>query len=581
MSHRVAGSGHCDVQGAVKRLQGSSQTQCKLVRLDTGVCRGESSALLGQGLCECSSLPYIMSMVSQEAAGSREQGESNVDEDSDILGQKFELYGSYFHTYCALFANGLCQEEDDGSFSVSEEDAIRTIEQAEQTHCIICGKMGASITCAETGCDRSFHLPCASQGECVTQYIHGYSSFCWEHCPQQAVEAMPAQDTTCIMCMDPVGDSISYSTMVCPCCQHAWFHRACVQEHALCAGILCFWCPFCKDRFRFFLNMVNMGIRIPVRTPRWLDDDAYSSLLERHRCCDASECHYPQGREQAEGAGPWELLLCSSCAAQGTHRCCSNLSESASTWECNACAGEDTDSSTTSQQGLEPSQGSPALESSTSSTTSQAPSDPDHGSHVPESSGLSRQRGTDCGRISPHLPQVENSFNELRGHRWNCRNAALDLASQGMSEASRPSLAHGYNLRPREGGRARTRSRSPLQCRVPDSPSQPRTRCGSRHTPTPSAESCTHSYSQRAALGSSRGSAAANGSQCTQPGRARTRSRSPLKHHDAESQSQPSLHRRVWSRRTESAQEQSRSRVPRRARNINSQSQHHHGSSSL
>ena len=39
---------------------------------------------------------------------------------------------------------------------------------------------------------------------------------------------------------------------------------------------------------------------------------------------------------------PWELLLCCSCAAQGTHRLCSNLSQSTASWECNACAGEGT-----------------------------------------------------------------------------------------------------------------------------------------------------------------------------------------------------------------------------------------------
>ena len=39
---------------------------------------------------------------------------------------------------------------------------------------------------------------------------------------------------------------------------------------------------------------------------------------------------------------PWGLLLCSSCAAQGTHRLCSNLSQSTTSWECNACAGEGT-----------------------------------------------------------------------------------------------------------------------------------------------------------------------------------------------------------------------------------------------
>ncbi|OXB51522.1 hypothetical protein ASZ78_008624, partial [Callipepla squamata] len=168
--------------------------------------------------------------------------------------------------------------------------------------CIVCGKTGASITCAETGCDRSFHLPCASEGECVTQYIHEYSSFCWEHRPQQAVEAVPVQDTTCIICMDPVGDSISYNTMVCPSCQHAWFHRACVQEQALCAGDRCFRCPLCRDRDRFIPEILTLGIRIPLRRARWESNDAYASLLERHGCCDASECHYPRGREQAERA---------------------------------------------------------------------------------------------------------------------------------------------------------------------------------------------------------------------------------------------------------------------------------------
>ncbi|POI19071.1 hypothetical protein CIB84_017186, partial [Bambusicola thoracicus] len=100
-------------------------------------------------------------------------------------------------------------------------------------HCFVCGNVGATITCAESGCHRSFHLPCASEGECVTQYFGQFRSFCWEHRPQQAVEAAPTQDSTCIVCMEPVGDSRSYSTMVCPACQHAWFHRACIQVGAL------------------------------------------------------------------------------------------------------------------------------------------------------------------------------------------------------------------------------------------------------------------------------------------------------------------------------------------------------------
>ncbi|OXB58168.1 hypothetical protein ASZ78_006940, partial [Callipepla squamata] len=119
-------------------------------------------------------------------------------------------------------------------------------------HCFVCGKRGASISCAQAGCDRSFHLPCASEGECVTQYF---------------------------------------------------------------------------DEFRF---------------PTWEIDEEFEPEPWSHSRCDASECRYRYGREEAARSGPWELLVCSSCAARGTHRRCSDLSDSMSTWVCNSCAGEGT-----------------------------------------------------------------------------------------------------------------------------------------------------------------------------------------------------------------------------------------------
>lgn len=52
----------------------------------------------------------------------------------------------------------------------------------------------------------------------------------------------------------------------------------------------------------------------------------------------------PSGRGHQPGffRRPWSLLLCSSCAAKGTHRCCSALKDSAATWECEDCAGVST-----------------------------------------------------------------------------------------------------------------------------------------------------------------------------------------------------------------------------------------------
>uniref|UniRef100_A0A8C2SVP9 RING-type domain-containing protein n=1 Tax=Coturnix japonica TaxID=93934 RepID=A0A8C2SVP9_COTJA len=170
-------------------------------------------------------------------------------------------------------------------------------------HCFVCGEKGASICCAETDCEHSFHLPCATDGECVTHFFGNHRSFCCDHRPQQIVEAAPEPDTCCVICLEPVGDQNSYHTMVCRVCLQAWFHRSCIQGYAISAGILRFRCPVCRDRVRFRTEMHILGIQIPAR--------------------------------------PWELLLCTSCAVQGTHRKCASLSDSTISWECDSCAGVD------------------------------------------------------------------------------------------------------------------------------------------------------------------------------------------------------------------------------------------------
>lgn len=55
------------------------------------------------------------------------------------------------------------------------------------------------------------------------------TSFCWEHRPQQTLETLQEGHTMCIICMEMVEDSPSYTTMVCPSCKYAWFHRGCIH----------------------------------------------------------------------------------------------------------------------------------------------------------------------------------------------------------------------------------------------------------------------------------------------------------------------------------------------------------------
>ncbi|XP_062423590.1 PHD finger protein 7-like [Rhea pennata] len=205
--------------------------------------------------------------------------------------------------------------------------------------CFACGERGAAINCQGKGCNRSFHLPCASGNGCVTQFFRAFRSFCSEHRPEQAVAARPDADTNCIICMEQLDQTLSFGTMVCPACRAAWFHRGCIQGQAISAGRECFRCPQCKNKRRFLPEMLKMGILVPFRTPAWEEEGRYEELYERHNQCDAGRCLYRQGRERAEESGPWELLLCSSCASKGTHRRCSALPPATESWECDGCAG--------------------------------------------------------------------------------------------------------------------------------------------------------------------------------------------------------------------------------------------------
>nr|XP_041573123.1 G2/M phase-specific E3 ubiquitin-protein ligase-like [Taeniopygia guttata] len=220
--------------------------------------------------------------------------------DTDICGDKRVKFKLCVHIYCQIFASGLYPQEDTGKFLVG--DTRRIIKEAAKKSCFICCKMGASITCCGTGCDRTFHLPCAPHGQCVTQYFGAYRSFCWEHRPHQALQPRPSQDNTCSICLDTVENKISYKTMGCPACQDARFHRHCIQRLALHSGIG-FRCPCCLNQDPFTMEMLIVGIRLPKRPPSWQSDQEVGPSDQRHGRCDATTCLCPGGREHVKADG--------------------------------------------------------------------------------------------------------------------------------------------------------------------------------------------------------------------------------------------------------------------------------------
>uniref|UniRef100_A0A8C0EYZ9 PHD-type domain-containing protein n=1 Tax=Bubo bubo TaxID=30461 RepID=A0A8C0EYZ9_BUBBB len=82
------------------------------------------------------------------------------------------------HFFCLVSAPGLLQLADRHSWprvlGFLPEDIRCTVEWK----CFVCGESGAAITCCWEGCDRSFHLPCAMEGECITQYFAPHRQRC-------------------------------------------------------------------------------------------------------------------------------------------------------------------------------------------------------------------------------------------------------------------------------------------------------------------------------------------------------------------------------------------------------------------
>ncbi|XP_071611624.1 serine/arginine repetitive matrix protein 4-like [Heliangelus exortis] len=395
-------------------------------------------------------------------------------------------------------------------------------------------------------------------------------SFCWDHRPQVALDVAPRDNMSCVICMEPVGDRLSYSTMACSACRTAWFHRSCIQENAKHAGIMCFMCPACRERDVFVVEMMTMGILIPSSLPSWITDPSPASE-ERHSHCDARECLCPGGREQVEEEGPWQLLLCCSCAAEGTHRACSSLGDSTTSWQCAGCAGPSIASSVTavlggssspSQEAAGASRISPALESSDTAapraesiSPSQTAMGPTHSLPAPETrgEGSTRQLPSEASRSSPVLEsgrrstptgpmrvrdrsrsrrRAQNPYTRPRQRRDRRHSAAPQAdssesssPSQVASEASSPSRVLQSGRRSTRSGslRLQDRSRSGRRAQTPDS--QPRQSRGRSHRAAPRAESSSPSQT---AAGASRSSTAGNSGHRSRTGPVRVRDRSRL-----------------------------------------------------
>ncbi|XP_075761159.1 E3 ubiquitin-protein ligase PHF7-like isoform X12 [Pelodiscus sinensis] len=264
------------------------------------------------------------------------------DSDPDAYGQKCRRGKLCVHENCLYHASGLRQrgQDEEGFYGFLYPDIRQALKRAAQKACCVCGCRGASVVCQGKKCSRSFHFPCGAERGCISQFFGEFKSFCWKHRPAQRVRRRRRRaETVCVVCLEAMPGRASYSALVCPACKRAWFHRSCIQGLALRAALYHFRCPRCRDVGAFQPEMFRMGIKIPDRDAAWEEEGAFSDQYHRHSRCDASRCLHEGGREQAAEAGLWQLLLCSSCGSQGTHRRCAGLGSAVGTWECEDCVG--------------------------------------------------------------------------------------------------------------------------------------------------------------------------------------------------------------------------------------------------
>ncbi|XP_030318338.1 PHD finger protein 7 [Calypte anna] len=217
-----------------------------------------------------------------------------ADCDPAIVGQLCSAEGLCVHENCLYHSSGLLQRgaDEEGFYGFLFPDIREQLRAVANKRCCICQQPGASVIChrqmrrpSVTGrsrsrrCSRAFHLPCGSERGCISQYFGEYKSFCWKHQPVQQLRGVQQHRSPCYVCFEEVSEQPCYGTLVCPACASAWFHRACIRQMALAAGLHHLRCPICRNETEFRAEMLRLGIKIPDRDAAWeLDDEEMANL---------------------------------------------------------------------------------------------------------------------------------------------------------------------------------------------------------------------------------------------------------------------------------------------------------------
>lgn len=160
-----------------------------------------------------------------------------------------------------LVTNGADNEGIEG-FLVKD---IRELCKAySKTKCSYCYKRRATVRCCEPKCKRIFHVVCGIKKKCLNQFVDQFESYCHEHAEIEEKEHKHAYNSLCLICREQLGEYDKF-TSIPSCCVEYYYHKACMQKHAITSGLLAK-CPSCGDDpvgYRRFLSL--RGIFCPIK----------------------------------------------------------------------------------------------------------------------------------------------------------------------------------------------------------------------------------------------------------------------------------------------------------------------------
>lgn len=137
--------------------------------------------------------------------------------------------------------------------------------------CSYCRRPGANIGCCHSHCRQSFHLPCAVENKCLSDFKKTFKSFCRKHSTLFAVPPSEQHsiNDACRICLDDMGEYDPVDSIRSPCCsQDVWYHKRCMMQTAKAAGYF-FNCPLCKNSEEFREHMTAHGVFIPDADAAW------------------------------------------------------------------------------------------------------------------------------------------------------------------------------------------------------------------------------------------------------------------------------------------------------------------------